>query len=228
MGFAIWRFRFEVVLLAKVKAARSALHKKDFAKRIEGDSWVETFSRPFGTRMVSFEATALKRRAIFESSLWDCDLRIISDLFSQPPKAKAKQAAEERAQGKTEGAGQEFSRLFKPKIDAAQNHEDQAGGNKIHRVSPNGGEGPIAAVAGIAGQVPGEGVQDFGNAPGVHRGMANVSLPVRNIGADEIEMTRGADLEYERSAITPGGGPKNFSIDVHLAHKVAGLIEIAR
>ena len=83
---------------------------------------------------------------------------------SHPPKAKAKQAAEERAQGKTEGAGQEFSRLFEPEIDAAQNHEDHAGGNKIHRVSPNGGEGPIAAVAGIGGHVPGEGVQDFGIA----------------------------------------------------------------
>ena len=43
---------------------------------------------------------------------------------SHPPKAKAKQAAEERAQGKTQGAGQEFSRLFEPEIDAAQNHED--------------------------------------------------------------------------------------------------------
>lgn len=76
-GFFFWwdlrfgDFQFEEVLLAKVKAARSALHKKDFAKRIEGDSWVETFSRPFGTRMVSFEATALKRRAILRSSLWD-------------------------------------------------------------------------------------------------------------------------------------------------------------
>src|SRR6185436_15681714 len=140
-----------------------------------------------------------------------------------PPKANAKEATEQRAQGKTDRAGQEFLRLFQPEIEAAQNHEDQASRNKIHRVSPNGGESPIAAVARIAGQVPGEGVQNFGNAPGVHRGMANVSLPVRNIGADEIEMTRGADLEYERSAITPGGGPKNFSIDVHLAHQVTGL-----
>src|SRR3954453_10994737 len=93
---------------------------------------------------------------------------------SHPPKAKAKQAAEERAQGKTKGAGQKFLRLFEPEIGAAHNHEDQAGGHKIHRVSPNGGQGPITAVAGITGQVPGEGVQDFGNAPGVHDGMANV------------------------------------------------------
>ena len=147
---------------------------------------------------------------------------------SHPPKAKAKQAAEERAQGKTEGAGQEFSRLFEPEIDAAQNHEDQAGGNKIHRVSPNDGEGPIAAVAGIAGQVPGEGVQDFGNAPGVHGGMTNVGAAFGLIGLDEIEMARGADLEFERGAVTPGGGPKNFPIDGHLAHQVARLIEVAR
>ena len=82
--------------------------------------------------------------------------------------------------------------------------------------------------AGIAGQFPGEGVQDFGNAPGVHGGMANVGAALGQIGLDEIEMAWGADLEFERGAVTPGGGPKNFPIDGHLAHQVAGLIEVAR
>src|SRR5438552_2483089 len=58
--------------------------------------------------------------------------------------------------------------------------------------------------------------------------MANVGAALGQIGLDEIEMARGADLEFERGAVTPGGGPKNLPIDGHLAHQVAGLIEVAR
>jgi hypothetical protein len=44
---------------------------------------------------------------------------------------------------------------------------------------------------------------------------------------DEIEMARGADLEYERGAVATGGSPKDFAINGHLAHQIAGLIEVA-
>src|SRR2546421_11671335 len=58
--------------------------------------------------------------------------------------------------------------------------------------------------------------------------MANIGAALGQIGLDEIEMARGAVLEFERGAVTPGRGPKNFPIDGHLAHEVVGLIEVAR
>ena len=70
-------------------------------------------------------------------------------------------------------------------------------------------------------------MEDFGDAPGVDGGVANVGLAFGEIGADEIEMARGPDLENERGTVAADGGPKDFSVDVHLAHEVVGLIEVA-
>lgn len=117
--------------------------------------------------------------------------------------------------------------LFEPEVEAAENHEDQAGGDEIHGVGPDGCEAGVAAVAGIVGNVAGEGVEDFGDAPGVDGGVADIGAALGEVGFDEVKVAGGADLEFEGGTAGVGGGPEDFAIDGHLAHEIAGLLEIA-
>src|SRR5262245_39057492 len=107
---------------------------------------------------------------------------IVDGTSEKAPEPHAKETASQGSQAKHDGAGQPCPRKLEPHIYAAQNHEDQTGGDYVHGISPEVSEGPIAAIARVIGNIAGEGVEDFHNAPEIDIGLAHSGAALGPIG----------------------------------------------
>jgi len=117
-----------------------------------------------------------------------------------------KRPQQNETEGEGNGTGQALRRELEPHVEAAQDHEDQTGGDDIHRISPKGSERPVPRIARVIHLHAGKGMKRFDDPPDVDLRLAHVDAFLREIGLEEKEMARTPNLELEKIGICTWSG----------------------
>src|SRR2546426_368569 len=118
-------------------------------------------------------------------------------------------------------------RQLEPHVKAAQDHEDQTRGDRIHRERPNRGENPVSAVVAVVHPDPGERVEQTHDSPRVQVSPLYDGPLLFEVGFDLEDMAGTSHTEIQAAIVISCRGPLDFAIELELTHEIIRLREIA-